>query len=107
MTSSRNNVAASELDSNAGAIRSRLYNLMTHENDYSRFSNEEWIPNPKPDGFESIESIHDTIHGLVGMGGHMNVVTYASFDPIFMLHHTMVDRVFAMWQSINPNSLFL
>jgi tyrosinase len=34
----------------------------------------------------------------------MSIVTYAAFDPIFMLHHTMVDRIFAMWQKLNPDS---
>lgn len=28
----------------------------------------------------------------------------ASFDPIFWLHHAQVDRVFAMWQALNPDS---
>jgi tyrosinase len=102
---SRNNLAASQLDNNAVSIRSRLYNLLTSEHNYTQFSNEKWIPTPQLEGYDSIESIHDTIHGLVGMGGHMNVVTYAAFDPIFMLHHTMVDRVFAMWQLINPLSM--
>jgi len=40
---------------------------------------------------------------LVGNGGHMAYVDYSSFDPIFFLHHVNVDRLFAMWQAINPN----
>jgi len=31
-------------------------------------------------------------------------VDYAAFDPIFWLHHTNIDRLFAIWQTINPNS---
>lgn len=100
----QNNLAATQLGNNVISIRSRLYNLLTTEHDFTRFGNAEWIPNPRPEGYDSIESIHDTIHGLSGMGGHMNVVIYASFDPIFMLHHTMVDRAFAMWQVLNPSS---
>lgn len=34
----------------------------------------------------------------------MGVVDYAAFDPIFFLHHTAVDRAFAIWQALNPNS---
>jgi hypothetical protein len=31
-------------------------------------------------------------------------VAYSAFDPIFWLHHTNVDRYFALWESINPTS---
>lgn len=34
----------------------------------------------------------------------MTYLDYAAFDPIFMLHHAMVDRLFAMWQVLNPDS---
>jgi len=34
----------------------------------------------------------------------MGVVDYSAFDPIFWLHHCMVDWVVAMWQAIWPNS---
>jgi tyrosinase len=54
--------------------------------------------------YDSIESLHDQIHGLTGSGGHMNFIEYSAFDPIFWLHHAMIDRCFAMWQILNPNS---
>ncbi len=28
----------------------------------------------------------------------------AGFDPVFWLHHAMVDRLVAMWQVLYPNS---
>src|SRR5690606_35341168 len=31
-------------------------------------------------------------------------VDYSAFDPVFWLHHTNVDRIFAIWQAIWPNS---
>ena len=34
----------------------------------------------------------------------MAYIPYSSFDPIFFLHHTMVDRIFAIWQSLYPSS---
>lgn len=34
----------------------------------------------------------------------MGAVDYSAFDPIFWLHHTMIDRVFAIWQGIYPDS---
>ncbi|KAK6357742.1 hypothetical protein TWF718_002050 [Orbilia javanica] len=53
----------------------------------------------------SVESIHDTIHVLIGgRFGHMTSVPYSSFDPVFFLHHCNVDRLFAIWQAINPDS---
>lgn len=37
-------------------------------------------------------------------GGHMSYIPYSAFDPIFFLHHANVDRIFAMWQAIHPES---
>lgn len=31
-------------------------------------------------------------------------IPFSAFDPIFFLHHAMVDRVFALWQVLNPDS---
>lgn len=59
----------------------------------------------------SIEGIHNTVHGAVGgsgssgvSGGHMTYLATAAFDPVFWLHHCNVDRLFALWQGIYPNS---
>ncbi|KAL8681644.1 MAG: hypothetical protein Q9186_002241 [Xanthomendoza sp. 1 TL-2023] len=41
-----------------------------------------------------------------GNGGHMSNIPYSSFDPIFWLHHTNTDRLFALWQAIYPDSQF-
>ncbi|KAG9232333.1 hypothetical protein BJ875DRAFT_82768 [Amylocarpus encephaloides] len=101
---SQNNLVAQQLDNSASMFRSRLYNLLTNSHDYSSFSNEGLVQGGGNVGFESIESIHNSIHGLTGSGGHMNFVDYSAFDPLFMLHHTMVDRAFALWQAINPDS---
>ncbi|KAG8960489.1 hypothetical protein FRC00_000213 [Tulasnella sp. 408] len=51
----------------------------------------------------SIEAIHDGIHVRVGGEGHMGDPAVAAFDPIFYLHHANVDRIFALWQAINPS----
>lgn len=101
---SQNNLVAQQLDNNRAAFSNRLYNLFTIYHDYVTFSNEAWIPQENPNGYDSIESIHDTIHGLIGSGGHMMYIDYAAFDPVFFLHHAMIDRCFAMWQKLNPNS---
>jgi tyrosinase len=102
---SQNNLVAQQLDSSAPSFRSRLYNLFTNYQYYIYFSNEAWFNSSNnPNGYDSIESVHDQIHGLTGSGGHMSYIDYAAFDPVFWLHHTMVDRCFAMWQVLNPES---
>jgi len=101
---SHNNLVAANLDNSASSFRSRLYNLFRNDHNYSSFSNQAWISNANLKGFDSIESLHDQVHGLVGQGGHMSYIDYSAFDPIFWLHHTMLDRCFAMWQILNPDS---
>ncbi|KAH6668831.1 hypothetical protein B0J14DRAFT_151352 [Halenospora varia] len=58
----------------------------------------------------SFEYVHNVVHYSVGccgtffIGGHFSSVSYSAFDPLFWLHHTNVDRIFAMWEAINPTS---
>ncbi|KAL5113579.1 hypothetical protein ACEQ8H_008527 [Pleosporales sp. CAS-2024a] len=56
-----------------------------------------------------IEEAHGWVHGVVGGGwtgglpkGHMWPLEYSAFDPLFMLHHTNVDRLYAMFQAAHP-----
>jgi len=51
----------------------------------------------------SLESIHDIMHVLVGGNGHMSDIPVAAFDPIFFLHHCQVDRLLALWSSAHPD----
>ncbi|KAF1994001.1 Di-copper centre-containing protein [Amniculicola lignicola CBS 123094] len=55
---------------------------------------------------DSFESVHDAVHVTAGgeSGGHMYYLDYSSFDPIFWLHHTNVDRLLAMYQVLSPNT---
>ncbi|KAJ4248435.1 hypothetical protein NW762_012772 [Fusarium torreyae] len=74
----------------------------------------------EPNGWLSLEMIHNYIHVLVGgLGwnldpsltpgcgqatksyGHMSDLGTAAFDPIFWLHHCNVDRQFAIYQHNN------
>ncbi|KAF1923578.1 tyrosinase [Didymella exigua CBS 183.55] len=57
-------------------------------------------------GIDSFESIHDSVHNTAGgeTGGHMYYLDISSFDPIFWLHHTNIDRLLAMYQLIVPNT---
>ncbi|POS71536.1 hypothetical protein DHEL01_v210068, partial [Diaporthe helianthi] len=53
----------------------------------------------------SFESPHNNVHNSVGCNnGTMYDLNWSAFDPAFMLHHTNVDRLIALWQAIYPNS---
>ena len=78
------------MDANRVSARDRVYNLLTQYPDYSNFSNEAWIADMPQGGFyDSIESVHDAIHGLIGGDhfGHMTYLDVAAFDPVFWMHH--------------------
>ncbi|MGH6665900.1 MAG: tyrosinase family protein, partial [Pseudolabrys sp.] len=36
--------------------------------------------------------------------GSMAIIPLAAFDPIFWAHHTMVDRLWYLWQLRHPGS---
>jgi tyrosinase len=46
-----------------------------------------------------LEGLHDNVHGWVG--GSMNLGTSPN-DPVFFLHHSNVDRLWASWQALRP-----
>jgi tyrosinase len=97
----RDSRAASNINANAASIHDRTYLLLSRQTEYAPFSNRAYVDS-RGNQYDSAESIHDNIHGMIG--GWMGLVGYSSFDPIFFLHHTNVDRLFAIWQAINPNS---
>ncbi|MBF0372681.1 MAG: tyrosinase family protein [Alphaproteobacteria bacterium] len=41
--------------------------------------------------------LHGTIHVLVGNGQNMGAIPWAARDPVFWMHHCMVDRMWASW----------
>jgi tyrosinase len=51
---------------------------------------------------DGLEDIHDRIH--VWVGGDMAEVPTAAFDPVFYSHHSMIDRVWWLWQLRHGNS---
>lgn len=50
----------------------------------------------------SLETLHNWIHNRTGGDGHMGNPISAGYDPIFMLHHTNVDRSLAFYQALHP-----
>lgn len=85
-------------------IQQRLYVLFSNYHDYNAFSNKAWAASQRSSNLDSIESVHDIIHLYGGLKGHMTYVPLSSFDPLFFLHHVMVDRLVAMWQVLNPDA---
>ncbi|KAF4964229.1 hypothetical protein F66182_18085, partial [Fusarium sp. NRRL 66182] len=83
-------------------LTSSTYQLLSSETNYTVFSNS--VLQDRGDSYNNLESIHDGVHALVGDGGHMTYFSMASFDPIFWIHHCSIDRVFALWEVLNPNS---
>lgn len=43
---------------------------------------------------------HNSVHGWVG--GTMGSITTAPADPLFWMHHAMIDRVWSLWQVTRP-----
>jgi tyrosinase len=80
-----------QLRNNRLTLRDRTYNLLTQATDYAAFSNDGFQgAEQDPANYDSLESIHNQIHGLTGNNGHMGVVDYAAFDPVFWMHHVNV-----------------
>ncbi|CAG5118988.1 unnamed protein product, partial [Candidula unifasciata] len=48
------------------------------------------------------EIAHNFIHALVGSGEtySMASLVYTAFDPLFYLHHSNTDRIWALWQAL-------
>lgn len=79
------------------------YQLLTSPSSYSQFS----CNNPGGffNGANNIEDIHNGIHNWIGGAiGSMTSPGFAAFDPIFWLHHAQIDRIFALWQALNPSN---
>jgi tyrosinase len=51
----------------------------------------------------SLEQIHNAIHWDASCGNQFLEAEFSAFDPVFMLHHTQVDRLWAYWQAMRPS----
>ncbi|KAJ2617902.1 hypothetical protein H4S08_000137 [Coemansia sp. RSA 1365] len=49
--------------------------------------------------------IENSLHGIVhlSIGGDMNTM-HSPADPIFWLHHSNIDRLYAQWQAVEPDT---
>jgi tyrosinase len=51
---------------------------------------------------QKVEQIHNGVH--VWVGGTMSEIPVAAYDPIFYAHHTMIDRLWWLWQLQHPGA---
>ncbi|KAJ9615738.1 hypothetical protein H2200_001815 [Cladophialophora chaetospira] len=100
--SSNQSAANAALSANAPTINSLVYQMFASMTNYTAFSCT-W-PGGLQGSANNIEGIHNSIHNSVGGYGHMEYPEVAAFDPVFWLHHANVDRLFAMWQALYPDS---
>ncbi|RDA95138.1 hypothetical protein CP533_1863 [Ophiocordyceps camponoti-saundersi (nom. inval.)] len=54
-------------------------------------------------GIISLEQLHDSIHFDSACREQMIEVELAAYDPLFMLHHTQMDRLWAYWQALHQD----
>jgi tyrosinase len=48
--------------------------------------------------WEVLETIHDGVHVVIGGGTGAMSTAHSPKDPLFFLHHAMVDKLWADWQ---------
>ncbi|KAI9660764.1 MAG: hypothetical protein M1831_003456 [Alyxoria varia] len=102
-TTSDNSQAAAKLDADLTSNRQSVYNVLSTCKDYGAVA-ADGVEDSNVACHNSLEGVHNGIHTAIGGGGHMAYNNYAAFDPIFHLHHCNVDRIFAIWQKLNPTS---
>jgi tyrosinase len=51
---------------------------------------------------QQIEQVHDDVH--IWVGGTVADIPYAAYDPIFWAHHSMIDRLWRLWQLRHPTA---
>lgn len=53
------------------------------------------------------EIAHNLVHGLVGGKAQygLSSLSYSAFDPIFYLHHSNIDRIWAIWTAVQQHRL--
>lgn len=104
---SQENLVSRAMTNDNASLRNNisLILLSSTYQQFDAFSNNAWLQNGQPGQFGSLEDCHNQIHDLTGgPNGHMGSLDVSAFDPVFWLHHCNVDRLWAMWQDLNPNS---
>ncbi|EQL01140.1 tyrosinase 2 [Ophiocordyceps sinensis CO18] len=72
-----------------------VYDVLTRASDFGEFS--------LGGNITSLEQIHNGIHWDAGCAGMFLDTALTAFDPLFMLHHAFVDRLWSFWQALRPD----
>lgn len=80
-SNSQSGVVSAQISKNGPSLKDRLYTLLSRQTHYAPFSNTGYQGPLRNGNYDSLESLHNQIHALVG--GHMGSVNFAGFDPIF------------------------
>lgn len=75
--------------------RQQLYDLFTRTTDFASFGSVSRKGT-------SLEMLHNHIHWDAGCDHTFVQPSTSGFDPLFWLHHTNVDRLWAYWTAIKP-----
>ncbi|KAK6521474.1 hypothetical protein TWF506_001687 [Arthrobotrys conoides] len=92
-------------------LANSVFRLLSHQDSspfaaYECFASTRKYSDPRdktirpPLNWLSLEAIHNNLHNWSGGLGHMSEIPVSAFDPLFMLHHCNIDRLFALWQNI-------
>ncbi|CAM1506432.1 Fc.00g060730.m01.CDS01 [Cosmosporella sp. VM-42] len=73
-----------------------VYDAFTHSTTFSEFAS-------IGDDGTSLEQIHNGIHWDGACGQQFLSADLSAFEPLFMLHHTQMDRLWAYWQAMKPD----
>ncbi|KAH8658549.1 tyrosinase [Ilyonectria robusta] len=84
-----------------GLIRSRTYKQWVYDAFTSSTTFDQFASTSSSG--TSLEQIHNAIHWDGACGYQFVDADFAAFDPLFMLHHTNIDRLWAYWQFIRPS----
>ncbi|KAJ4365915.1 hypothetical protein N0V83_008537 [Neocucurbitaria cava] len=105
-TRSNNNEMNARFNAQRVSLRDRVFALFASKQSWGLASTSAIGVRTDLSASDSFESVHDAVHNTAGgeSGGHMYYLDISSFDPIFWLHHTNVDRLLAMYQLIVPNT---
>ena len=105
-TRSNNNEMNARFNAMRISLRDRVFALFSSKQSWGLASTSAIGVKTDLSASDSFESVHDAVHNTCGgeTGGHMYYLDISSFDPIFWLHHTNIDRLLAMYQLIVPNT---
>ncbi|PHH59817.1 hypothetical protein CDD81_2556 [Ophiocordyceps australis] len=73
-----------------------IYDAFTRSNSFEQFASAEG-------GGVGLEQIHNGVHWDGACGGQFLSLDFTAYDPLFMLHHANVDRLWAYWEAIHTD----